>query len=174
MRVSVFVGTSLDGFIARENGSLDFLELATDEDYGYQAFLKSVDAVILGRKTYETVLAYPEWPYGDRPVVVMSTTLHDARGPEGSRCEIMNRTPTEVLSQLDHRGARHVYVDGGLTIQRFLRDGLVHDLTINRCPVLLGAGVPLFGSLFRDVRLQHVWTRTFPSGFVQSEYRVLP
>ena len=173
MRVSVFVGTSLDGFIARENGCLDFLEMASDEDNGYEAFLESVDAVVLGRKTYETVSAYHQWPYVEKLVVVLSTTLRGARGPEGSRCEFINGSPAEVLSRLAQRGTQHVYVDGGGTIQRFLREGLVHDITINRGPVLIGAGVPLFGSLFRDVRLQHVRTRTFPSGFVQSEYRVI-
>ena len=174
MRTSVFVGTSLDGFIARENGSLDFLEIAPDEDNGFDAFLKSIDAVVMGRKTFETVLSYDRWPYGRRTVVVLSTSLPEVQGPEGSSCELMRGPPTEVLARLAERGTQHVYVDGGVTVQGFLREGLIQELTISRCPVLIGRGVPLFGSLERDVRLEHVRTRSFPSGFVQSEYRVVP
>lgn len=173
MRTSVFVGTSLDGFLAREDGSLDFLSMSHDENYGFEAFLRTVDAVVMGRKTFETVLSYHEWPYEKRPVVVLSTTLAEARGPPGSSCEVMNTSPAEVLARLSGRGVQHVYVDGGVTVQSFLRAGLVQELTINRCPVLIGKGVPLFGSVLRDIRLQHVATRVFPSGFVQSEYRVI-
>lgn len=173
MRASVFVGVSLDGFIARENGDLDFLMTAPEEDNGFDAFLAEVDAVVLGRKTYETVLAYDRWPYGPRPVVVLSRTLSSVRGPPGSACELMNLPAAEVLARLEARGLTHVYVDGGRTVQAFLSAGLIQDLTVTRAPVLIGRGVPLFDAVPRDIHLEHVRTRSFSSGFVQSEYRVV-
>lgn len=174
MKASVFVGTSLDGFIARPNGSLDFLTIGPDEDNGYDAFLETVDAVVIGRKTFETVLTYTAWPYGKRLVVVLSNTLHTLDAPAAAVCELMRGSPAQVWARLLARGVQHVYVDGGETIQQFLREGLIDTLVINRYPVLIGSGVPLFGSLIRDIRLQHVATRSFPSGFVKSEYRVVP
>ncbi len=173
MKASVFVGVSLDGFIARENGDLDFLMPGQEEDNGFDAFLAGVDAVVMGRKTFETVLTFDSWPYGGRPVLVLSGTLSSIRGPPGSACELMNLPAAEVFARLEQRGLTHVYVDGGRTVQGFLSAGLIHDLTITRVPVVIGRGVPLFGVVPRDIRLAHVRTRSFPSGFVQSEYRVV-
>ena len=173
MRASVFVGVSLDGFIARENGDLDFLMPAQEEDNGFDAFLANVDAVVMGRKTFETVLTFDSWPYGGRPVFVLSGTLSSIQGPPGSACELMNLPAAEVFARLEQRGFTHVYVDGGRTVQGFLGAGLIQNLTITRVPVVIGRGVPLFGVVPRDIRLAHVRTRSFPSGFVQSEYRVV-
>jgi len=171
MTVSVFVGTSVDGFIARPNGALDFLPPGGGEPHGYNEFIATVDAIVIGRKTFETVLAMESWPYGDKRVVVLSSHPVDSSGARGV-VEQMAGPPAEVVSQLAASGAQHLYVDGGITIQGFLRAGLVQRLTITRVPVLIGDGVPLFGSVPSDVRLRHVATRHYPSSLVQSEYQV--
>ena len=171
MIASVFIGTSVDGFIARPNGALDFLPADGGEPHGYNEFFASVDALVIGRKTFETVLAFPKWPYGDKRVVVLSSHTVDLSKVPPS-VEHMNGTPREIISKLESRGLQHIYVDGGVTIQRFLRDGLIQRLIITRVPVLIGQGIPLFGALGQDLRLEHVQTQAYTSGLVKSEYRV--
>lgn len=171
MRASVFVGTSLDGFIARSNGTLDFLPPGGGEPHGFDEFLASVDALVMGRKTYDTVLAFGTWPYGDKPVFVLSSRPL-AEALPGAVVERMSGTPADVVSALAARGVTHIYVDGGLTIQQFLRAGLIQRLIITRVPVLIASGIPLFGALEHDVLLKHIATRQFASGLVQSEYVV--
>jgi dihydrofolate reductase len=172
MIVSVFVGTSVDGFLARPDDTYEFLLEGEREPHGYTEFISTVDAIVMGRRTFEVVRAHPEWPYGpDMRVVVLSSRSLDFSGIRG-RLEQMNASPPEVIEKLAARGVKHVYVDGGLTIQRFLRDGLVDRVVITRVPVLIGQGVPLFGRLDRDVALRHVATRTYSAGMVQSEYEV--
>ena len=172
MTVSVFMGISVDGFIARPNGALDFLPAGGGEPHGYNEFIATVDALVIGRKTFETVLAFPEWPYGDKRVVVLSSRPIDFSAVRGGVVEQMAGTPAEIVAKLAASGVQHIYVDGGITVQRFLRAGLVQRLTITRVPVLIGEGIPLFGSLPSDVRLHHVATQHYPSGLVKSEYRV--
>ena len=173
MMVSVFIGTSVDGFIARRDGNLDFLPPDGGEPHGYNEFIATVDALVIGRKTFETVLAFPIWPYGDKRVVVLSSQPLDFSAVRGGRVEQMSGTPAEIIAKVEASGTHHVYLDGGITIQRFLRAGLVHRLIITRVPVLIGEGIPLFGSLPHDVRLKHVATQHYPSGLVKSEYRVV-
>jgi len=173
MAASVFIGTSVDGFIARVNGDLDFLPEGGGEPHGYDEFMASVDALVIGRKTFETVLAYPEWPYGKKRVVVLSSKPLDFSGVGGGVVEQMSGAPAEIVSKLAARGVKHIYVDGGITIQAFLRAGLIQRLIITRVPVLIGEGIPLFGALPSDVRLKHVATRHYPSGLVKTEYQVL-
>ena len=171
MKTSVFIGTSVDGFIARRNGELDFLPPGGGEPHGYAEFMDSVDALVIGRKTYETVLGFDAWPYGEKPVFVLSTrSLPPA--PANTVVEHLSGDPAQIMADLDARGIKHVYVDGGITIQRFLCAGLIQRLIITRVPVLIGDGVPLFGALPRDVCLEHVATRHYPSGLVQTEYLV--
>ncbi|HEU5239976.1 MAG TPA: dihydrofolate reductase family protein [Pyrinomonadaceae bacterium] len=171
MKASVFIGTSVDGFIARPNGDLDFLPRGGGEPHGYAEFMETVDALVIGRKTYETVLAFETWPYGEKPVFVLSTRPL-APAPAGAIIEHLSGDPVTIVADLDARGIKHVYVDGGITIQKFLRAGLIQRLIITRVPVLIGDGVPLFASLPQDVRLEHIATRSYPSGLVQTEYRV--
>jgi dihydrofolate reductase len=173
MKGSVFIGTSLDGFIARPNGALDFLPEGGGEPHGYDEFMASVDALVIGRKTFETVLAFQAWPYGDKRVVILSSRPVDLSAVRGGVVEQMAGPPAEIVARLAASGAQHLYVDGGITIQGFLRAGLIQRLIITRVPVLIGEGVPLFGSLPRDVRLRHVATRQYASGLVQSEYEVV-
>lgn len=174
MRTSVFVGTSLDGFLARPNGAFDFLTTGSDADgesNGFTAFFATVDAVLMGRNTYDVVLPFPTWPYGATPVFVLSHRPL-APAPPGAVVERVSGTPAELLSLLSHHGLEHVYVDGGATIQAFLRAGLIHRLVVTRVPVLVGAGIPLFGPVASDIRLTHVATRELPGGAVQSEYAI--
>ena len=170
MPASVFIATSLDGFIARQNGALDWLPAGGGEPHGYEEFMATVDAIVIGRKTFQTVLAFDAWPYGPKPVVVLSTRPSGLKAPDGAVCDMMTGSPPELVARLRARGMQHLYVDGGVTIQGFLAAGLIQRLIITRIPVLLGSGVPLFGPLSHDVRLQHVATRAYPSGMVQSEY----
>jgi dihydrofolate reductase len=171
VKTSVFVGTSLDGFIARTNGELDFLPSGGGEPHGYDEFMSTVDALVIGRKTFETVLGFEGWVYGKKPVFVLSSRPI-ADTPPGAVVERMSGAPADIVSQLAARGFQHIYVDGGLTIQRFLRDGLIQRLIVTRVPVLIGSGIPLFGPLEHDICLKHVATRQYSSGLVQSEYVV--
>src|SRR5437867_6421846 len=171
VKATVFVGTSLDGFIARTNGALDFLPPGGGEPHGYDEFMATVDALVIGRNTFDTVLTFDTWPYDEKPVFVLSTrTL--APAPAEAVVERMSGAPAEIVSQLAARGIQHVYVDGGITIQRFLQAGLIQRLIITRVPVLIGAGIPLFGVIQRDIVLRHMGTRQYASGLVQSEYVV--
>jgi dihydrofolate reductase len=172
MRCSVFVGTSLDGFIARSDGALDFLPPGGGEPHGYDEFLASVDALVIGRKTYEVVLAFDTWPYGAKPVFVLSgQPLVSA--PVGASVERLSGQPRDIADRLEARGIGHAYVDGGETIQGFLRAGLIQRLIVTRVPVLIGTGIPLFGALGHDIALKHVASRHYASGLVQSEYDVI-
>ena len=173
MLVSVFVGASLDGFLARPDGALDFLPPGGGEPHGYDEFIKTVDAIVIGHKTFEVILNYPVWPYGQKRVVVLSGRPLDLSVVRGVVVEQMRGEPAEIVAKLSASGANHLYVDGGITIQRFLRAGLVQRIVVTRVPVLIGEGIPLFGSLPHDVRLEHVATQSYASGLVKSEYKVV-
>ena len=173
MTVSVFIGTSVDGFIARPNGEFDFLPADGGEPHGYDEFMANIDALVIGRKTFEIVLALPAWPYGNKRVVVLSSHPVDFSGVRGGTVEQMSGPPSEIVSRLAATGAHRLYIDGGVTIQSFLRAGLIQRLIITRVPVLIGDGIPLFGTLLRDVRLRHVRTQSYASGLVKTEYQVV-
>ena len=174
VQASVFVGATIDGFIARQNGDLDFLPPGGGEPHGYAEFFASVDALVIGRKTFEIVLSFPEWPYADKPVFVLSSRPLDLSAVRGGVVEQMAGDPVDIVSRLAARGFHQLYIDGGITIQEFLRAGLIQRLIITRVPVLIGEGVPLFGTLLRDIKLHHIATQHYPSGLVKSEYLVLP
>jgi dihydrofolate reductase len=173
MLTSVFIGTSVDGFIARPNDALDFLPAGGGEPHGYNEFIATVDVLVIGRRTYEIVLAVPEWPYGDKQVVVLSNRALDFSAVRGGLVEQMSGPPAEIVSKLTARGFQHAYIDGGVTIQQFLRAGLIQRLTITRVPVLIGEGIPLFGAMPKDISLQHISTHHYASGLVKTEYRVI-
>lgn len=171
MKATVFVGTSVDGYIARRDGRFDFLP-EEPEDHGYEEFMASVDTIVLGRNTFELVMSFGSWPYPkSKRVVVLSS--RDVELPAGQNVVHLSGDATDVAAKLEAMGARHCYVDGGDTVQRFLRAGLIDRLIITRVPVLIGDGISLFGALPHDVKLRHVATRTYPSGLVQSEYEVI-
>jgi dihydrofolate reductase len=173
MKASVFIGTSLDGFIARLNGSFDFLPAGGGEPHGYTEFIATVDAIVMGRNTFETVLTMTPWPYGKKRVVVLSSRSLDLSTVVGGTVEQMSGSPAEIVSKLAASGAHHLYIDGGITIQRFLRAGLIQRVIITRVPVLIGEGIPLFSTLPHDIHLRHIATKQYPSGLVSSEYHVI-
>ncbi|MBL0374110.1 dihydrofolate reductase [Rhizobium sp. KVB221] len=171
----VFIATSLDGFIARRNGDIDWLTALPPDggDYGYSAFLETMDGVIMGRATFEKVLTFGAWPFS-KPVVVLSGRLKagDLPAELAGKVRVFDGTPLTVADTLTSEGWRRAYVDGGRLIQSFLRAGLIADLVLSRLPVLLGDGLPLFGPLDNDLALAHIRTEAFESGLVQSQYRV--
>ncbi len=170
MRCSVFIATSLDGYIARSDGGIDWLSVVErpGEDYGFGEFYGSVDALVLGRKTWETALGFPEWPYAGKRVVVMSREAREGRHGE----EFHRGSPEELAAALRADGVRRVYVDGGATIRGFLAAGLIDDLTVSVIPVLLGAGITLFGEGVPETRLTLQGSRAYESGLVQLRYGV--
>ncbi len=179
VKATVYVATSLDGFIARSDGNLDWLPKVrsgsgnASEDYGYRALIDSVDFIVMGRRTYEKTMSLGEWPYGDKSVVVLASQPVDIPDHLASSVEVMSGPAPEIVRRLAERGAKHIYVDGGKTIHRFLEAGLIGRLIISRIPIVLGSGIPLFRPLTRDIRLRHIRSRPFRNGIVQSEYEVV-
>jgi dihydrofolate reductase len=174
---SVYIATSLDGFIARKDGSIDWLIEANHavpegEDCGYAAFMSSVDVLIMGRNTYEQVAGFEPWPYAGKRVVVLTSRAIRFREAPDIHLESSSEPPPELLQRLSAEGCRHAYVDGGKVIQSFLSHVLINNLTITTVPVLIGEGRPLFGSVPRDVKLTLVHSKTYDFGFVQSTYVV--
>ena len=173
MKLSVFCGVSVDGFLARPDDTFDFLQTGEQEPHGFNEFIASVDVVVIGRRTFEVVLKLGHLAlYGKKPVVVLSRRPLDFSSLKGEAVEQMSGEPTEIVKQLKSRGFKHAYIDGGVTIQRFLAAGCIDRLVITRVPVLIGAGIPLFGPVPRDISLRHVATRSFEGGLVQSEYEI--
>jgi dihydrofolate reductase len=175
---SVFLGMSVDGFIARHNGDISWLTGAAEAggapddgaggDFGFAEFVSGIDALAMGRGTYDVIAPMDEWPYQGKPVHVLSTTLTPGADPR----IVVHRSFEEAVTALTVAGYRRVYVDGGRTVHAFLRAGLISDLTLSRVPVLIGTGHTPFGELAADVPLEHVRTQTFPGGMVQTSYWV--
>ncbi|AQZ62805.1 deaminase [[Actinomadura] parvosata subsp. kistnae] len=170
-RCSVFIGVSLDGFIARRDGDLHWLTSrgeAAGSDLGYEEFIAGIDAVVMGRGTYEPGRSYDPWPHEGRHCAVLSSTLP----PDADPRVTVHRDLGTLLRELEERGTKSVYVDGGQVIRTFLREGLIDELTITTVPVLIGTGLPLFGPTGGDMPLVHLATRVFGAGVVQSSYAV--
>ncbi len=171
----VFIATSLDGFIARADGGIDWLieRSGTAEDHGYAAFIEDKEMIVMGRGTYEKTLSFDTWPY-DLPVLVLSKQLAGTPIPQAlqGKVQFTSATPLEIVADLAAQDVKKIYVDGGQVVQSFLRDGLIDDMVITTVPVLIGTGKSLFGALQHDVGMELVSSRSFPSGLVQSTYRV--
>jgi dihydrofolate reductase len=174
---SVFLGMSVDGFIARLDDDLSFLGAGDDSgapddgeggDFGFADFVAGIDALVMGRGTYAVIEPLDAWPYQGKPVHVLSTTLGAGADPRIT----VHRSFDEAIAALGAAGYRRVYVDGGRTVHQFLRAGLIADVTLSRVPVLIGTGHTPFGELAADIPLEHVRTQTFSGGMVQSTYRV--
>ena len=177
LRCSVFCAVSLDGFIARKDGSLDWLKPAEAElppaDTGFDAFMASVDYVVMGRNTFEIVLPMSETWFYSKPVYVLTTRPLARPDRLKGKVDSGRHSPREFVDLMEKRGAKRLYVDGGKTIQDFLKAGLIDDLVLTRIPVLIGDGIPLFGPLAKDVRLALESSRVLTGGAVQSTYRVI-
>ncbi len=177
MKTTAFIAASLDGFIARRDGDIKWLDdpRHTDvgEDYGYTALTVKIDAIVLGRKSFEKVLTFGNWPYGTMRVIVMARSPIDIPPAIAEHVQTSSATPDTLIADLASQGLKHLYIDGGQLIQSFLAARLLNELIITRIPRLLGAGIPLFGPLPDEIGLQHVETKAFPKGLVQSRYEVI-
>jgi len=171
----VFIATSLDGFVARADHRLDWLmkQKTEGEDHGYDAFMESVDGLVMGRGSFETVRGFDHWPY-EKPVIVMSRSLvgSDVSDALKDKVRLTSMAPKEVMSGLAEDGWSRVYIDGGLLVQSFLQEGLISELIVSVAPVLIGSGIRLFGALDRDIDLDLIGQKSFESGIVQSHYRI--
>ena len=173
VKISVYIAASLDGFIARKNGDLDWLPPGEQdgEDFGYAEFMSTVDYVVMGRNTFEKVITFGGWNYDKKVIVLTSRDL--AIPPDlTDKVEALHLSPRELVREMGRRGANHIYLDGGVTIQRFLRESLVDEMIITTIPILLGEGLPLFGKLEKDIKLELVKSQSFENGFVQSKYKI--
>ncbi|MDH5379118.1 MAG: dihydrofolate reductase family protein [Gammaproteobacteria bacterium] len=177
VKISVFIATSLDGFIARKNGEIDWLMDADnsggEEDYGYKEFFGSVDCLVMGRNTMEKVLSFGEWPYEEKRVVILSRALTELPQQIKERAELYSGPVADLIKKLEQEACHSLYIDGGKTIQSFLKCSLINEIILTRIPILLGEGIPLFGKLQKDLHLKHIHTKEFQSGFVQSTYEVV-
>ncbi|MFC2007006.1 dihydrofolate reductase family protein [Chloroflexota bacterium] len=168
----VYVAASLDGFIATNNGGLEWLdEIPNPEqsDYGYAEFMTGIDAIVMGRKTFEKVLSFGSWQY-DVPVFVISNSVRTIPKELGEKVEIVNGELRQLVSTLGERGYENLYIDGGKTIQSFLEEALIDEIIITRVPILLGDGIPLFGKLAQQQRFTHNDSEIFNNGLVKSYY----
>lgn len=175
---AVYIAASVDGFIARPDGDIAWLEnpeYRTGESYGlsYDEFIATVDVLVMGRGTFEKVLTFGGWPYEGTPVVVLSTREVPIPDHLEGKVSVDRGDPEAVVERLATRGMNRLYVDGGVTIQRFLLAGLIDELTVTWIPILLGDGIPLFGTIGRELPLTLVETTSAAgNGFVQTRYRV--
>jgi len=161
----------MDGFIAREDGDIKWLVRFENEEVheSYQGFIRTIDAVAIGRGTFEKVLTYPSWPYEHR-VFVLSTSIKQLPKSVEGKADLLSMRPRAVLSHLSEKGISRVYVDGGKVIQDFLREDCIDEMIITKVPVVLGNGIPLFGSLDATIPFRHVRTTVFSNGLVKSHY----
>lgn len=178
IRCSVFIASSVDGFIARDNGDIDWLEKpGFDSQQGlhltYDKFIKTVDTIVMGRKTFEKVLSFSEWIYGEIPLIVLSTQNLKIPHHLAGKVTIDRGDPKDIITRIAPSGNHHLYIDGGYTIQNFLKSGLINDITITRIPVILGSGISLFGTIGLEFSLHHIKTSTARNGLVQSQYSVI-
>lgn len=169
-QISIYIAMSIDGYIARKNGELDWLEYGHtgDEDYGFKKFIGSVDALVLGRNTYEVVSGFDKWPYDGKKVIVLSHTLNAVR----KEAELFCGQLADLVSTLHSEGIKRIWVDGGITVSRFLEADLIDDITISVIAMVLGSGIPLFSTMNREHKCRLISTQSYPSGLVQLKYEV--
>ncbi len=169
----VFIATSIDGYIADKNGNIDFLQMIPNpdqNDMGYEKFMNSVDAILMGRKTFETILDFDiPWPY-QKKVFVLSNTLDNLDNFTMNQVEIVNGSLKNILNYIAKQGYMTLYIDGGKTIQTFLEEDLINEMIITIIPVVLGGGIPLFGSLSKTLPFSCKKTELFLDSIVQNSF----
>lgn len=184
MKCSVYIATSVDGFISREDGSIDWLdsagrqdaEMGENADMGFDDFISSVDCLIMGRNTMEILSSFnltPEqWPYRDSRIIALSNTVKEPPENLKDKVEMYSGDLFELMTKLEREGFKHAYIDGGKTIQAFLNLKLINDMTITLVPILLGQGKSLFGKTIQEIKLDEAESIAFPNDFVQIRYKV--
>lgn len=169
----VFIATSLDGYIADKNGGIDWLHSIPNpdmNDMGYTEFISTIDALVMGRTTFETVCNFDvDWPY-TKPVFVLSNTLSEIPASHNGKAFLVNGTLTEILTKIHKEGYHRLYIDGGTTIQNFLEADLIDEMIITTIPILLGGGSPLFSHLPNELPFELVNTKTYLNQITQSHY----
>lgn len=170
----VYIATSLDGYIAKEDGNIDWLMNFPNpekSDYGFSIFLERLDGIIMGRKTFETILGFKEWPYAKPvPVFVLSNSLIELPDKFQGKAQIVKGELKAILARLADRGIKNLYIDGGLTVQNFLKEDLIDEMTITKIPILLGSGIPLFDRNCLELEFEHIETKVFNNMIVRSRY----
>lgn len=184
MKCSVYIATSVDGFIAREDGSIDWLESSGNQDaemgdnvdMGFNDFVNSVDCLIMGRNTMEMISGFnltpQQWPYRDTRIVALSNTVKEPPKNLEGKVEMYSGDLTALVTKLEEEGYEHAYIDGGKTIQAFLNQKLINEITITRIPILLGRGIPLFGATTQEIELEKAKATAFSNDLVQVRYKV--
>ena len=171
MKSKVYIGTSLDGFIARKDGDFSWLsQFANDEAIkAYEEFINTIDAIVIGKGTFEKVLTFSSWPY-TKKVFVLSTSIKEVPDSVKEKAVILSMKPKDLLLYFSGLGILNIYIDGGLVIQNFLKEDLVDELIIAKVPILIGSGIPLFGYLDIDLQFRHIRTEIQTNGLVRSYY----
>jgi dihydrofolate reductase len=176
MKINVFIANSLDGFIAEENGGIEWLSNLSsleESDFGFKSFYDSIDAILMGRNTFQTIQSFTDYPYPNKKLYVLSTTLKkEDLNPKYSQ-ELIEGNPSEIKELIQKKGHENIYLDGGITIQNFLKEGLVDTLIVSIVPILLGKGIKLFGEISKTIPLKHIETRVFSNGLVQNSYKCI-
>jgi len=177
MKNIVFCAMSLDGYIADKDGGVAFLDSVEHSpevgDYGYKEIIGGIDALVMGRNTYDTVLGFDvDWPYGDKTVLVVTHRDIEIADDIQDRVSSFAGTPEEIISHLNAMGKENLYIDGGIIIQEFLNENLIDELIITVVPILIGEGIALFGPLNNDLKLITESSKQFENGIVQLKYKV--
>ncbi|MBL1420808.1 MAG: dihydrofolate reductase family protein [Alphaproteobacteria bacterium] len=172
----IFIATSLDGFVARNDHQLDWLmkQKTQGEEHGYETFIEDIDVIVMGKGSYQNVLSFGDWPY-KKPVMVMSKSLNQADIPTNlkDKVTLTTFTPPALMQNLQKLGYNRAYIDGGKVVQSFIQDGLVNDIILTLVPILIGSGKRLFGDISNDIDLQLIASKNFPSGLIQTHYKLL-
>jgi dihydrofolate reductase len=171
VKTIVYIGTSLDGFIARKDGDIHWLTQFANEEAidAYKELISRIDAIVIGRGTFDKVLTFPSWPY-EKKVFVLSSSIKQVPEKVTDKVTVLSMKPTELLSYLTEKGFSSIYIDGGKVIQAFLKENLIDELIISKVPVLIGNGIPLFGYLDDDIQFSHIKTTVASNGLVRSYY----
>ena len=184
MKCSVYIATSADGYIATPKGDVDWLHTAANSkadmsenpDMGFKDFIGSVDCMIMGRKSMEIIssfnLAPEQWPYGSTKIYVLSSSIKEPPENLNGKVEIYSGEVTGLINQLENKGFKHAYVDGGATITSFINLQLINEMIITKAPVILGEGIPLFGKINKKIKLVNSEAVAFPNDFIQVKYGV--
>jgi len=179
----VFIATSVDGYIATPDGGVDWLHTSGNldvdmesEDMGFQAYMNSVDCMIMGRKCMETIsgmnLTPEQWPYGKIKIIVLSQSIKEAPENMKGKVEMYAGEIPVLINRLENEDFKHAYIDGGATITSFLNLNRINEITITQVPIILGEGIPLFGKVFESIKLEDARATVYENGFIQTKYRV--
>jgi dihydrofolate reductase len=173
MTTYVYIARSLDGFIADKDGNIDWLNNIPNpesNDFGFNEFMNHIDAVVMGRNTFEKVVSFGVWPY-NKPVYIISTSLNSLPQKYSGKAEILNLNPSQIIEKLKKDGMKYLYIDGGALIQSFLSEDLIDELIITTIPILLGGGIPLFGKLHNRLKFRHIKIEVLINSLVKSYYQ---